>query len=282
LKVLGRRADGYHDLLSLMARLKLADELILTPLGAAGDELTFEKGGSDPQDAGLNVNLDEGFVQDNLVLKAISALRAEKPELGFWRVHINKKIPLAAGLGGGSSDAAAIIKELGRRAGLEKPRLKTLALNLGSDLPFFLGPPLALAEGRGEILSPWAGEPPRHVILVNPGLPLATGRVFQELALTKQSDENNLWPTNRLGSNFPALGENDLLAPALRLAPQLKSVSAALAGLGGLAHGLSGSGPTFWALFQDAAAASRALASLSGQSWWSTRTELDLGHLARD
>ncbi|MDR2141523.1 MAG: 4-(cytidine 5'-diphospho)-2-C-methyl-D-erythritol kinase [Deltaproteobacteria bacterium] len=268
LKVLGRRPDGYHELLSLMARLTLADEIRLEPFAGGRDEFSFDYAGPGQP--------DPAFVGDNLVLRALQALRAEKPELGFFRVHIQKNIPLAAGLGGGSSDAATILRHLGPLLGLEPGRLRALALALGSDVPFFLGPPLALVRGRGEILSPWPGAVTGELILVNPGIALPTGRVFQKLALTKGQENNNLGPDFRSRPDLLPLGQNDLLAPALDLVPALGEVQATVAGLGSLAFGLSGSGPTFWALFGEAAAARRAWRELETKPWWSVQIGLDL------
>ncbi|MDR1607837.1 MAG: 4-(cytidine 5'-diphospho)-2-C-methyl-D-erythritol kinase [Deltaproteobacteria bacterium] len=266
LKVLGPRADGYHDLYSLMARLELADFLVLEPLERplkAADSLTYE-GFGDPADL--------GFRDNNLALKALAALRALNPDLSYFGVYIQKNIPLAAGLGGGSSDAAAILLALGPKLGLSQSQLLSLGLSLGSDLPFFFGPKMALVEGRGEIISPWSGACPKWALLVNPGFPLATGRVFRELALTKRAEDHTLWPQSPLGGC--PFGENDLLAPALRLEPRLLEAQKELESLGGLFFGLSGSGPTFWVLFATHEEAKEARASLKARPWLSILTAL--------
>jgi 4-diphosphocytidyl-2-C-methyl-D-erythritol kinase len=251
-----------------MARLELADEIELAPRPGPGDRLTFEAEGLGP--------LGKGFAEGNLALAALKALRAVRPDLGYYGVHIKKRIPLAAGLGGGSSDAAAILKALGGQLGLAESQVLGLALSLGSDLPFFLGPPLALAQGRGEILSPWGGELPKWAVLVNPGFPLATGQVFRALALTNGGENNNLVPDSPPRPEAPPLGRNDLLAPALAARPGLEAAQAAVAGMSGAeAHGLSGSGPTFWALFRDRETAGKALESLAGRPFWAALTSLE-------
>lgn len=243
LRVVRRRSDGYHELDSLMARLDLADNLILSFLGAAGrDELSAVNQLPRP--------LPDGFEgPDNLILKAIRAYRSQCgwPEKAV-RVFLEKNIPFGAGLGGGSADCAAALELLNRAAPqpLTAPALAELGLYLGADVPFFLfGRPLARAEGVGEKLS----EPPaeaffwlgRELLLVNPGFELSTASVFKKLGLTNGAANNNLGPVSE-----PLPGENDLLSPALALAPELASAAEAVADLGPEAWGLSGSGPTFW------------------------------------
>jgi 4-diphosphocytidyl-2-C-methyl-D-erythritol kinase len=278
LEVLGQRADGYHELNSLMARVTLADELTLEPqeAGANQDTLTVAAEGLEPFMAGPigSGYLDPGFRHQNLALKALDAVREYNPEIGFFKVHLLKRIPLAAGLGGGSADAAAILSHFGRLLGLSLDKLMALALKLGSDLPFFLGPPLAVAQGRGEKLTPVALNIPTQAVLVNPGFPLATKEVFRALALTKEPDNNNLGPDWRSLSGIGPLGRNDLLAPALKIKPELNEILRLVKGLGAEYWGLSGSGPTFWALFSTEKRADKAQKSLLASPFWSVRASL--------
>jgi 4-diphosphocytidyl-2-C-methyl-D-erythritol kinase len=292
LRVFWLRDDGYHEIFSSLVRLSLADEIILTPTLDPLDQLTYELSydrpfGSlaahvgEPLDKEFDDHFkasqpDPGFEADNLALKALRALRAKKSTLGYFRVFIRKNIPIAAGLGGGSSDAAAILSYFGPRLGLSDQALKDLALSLGSDIPFFLGPKFALATGRGEILSPCKGDLPKRVLLITPKTPLATGQVFRELALTKEADKNNLEPTRRPRLEFEVLGVNDLLAPARRLLPEIGAIEAALANLGAEIYGLSGSGPTFFALFRTKDEVNQAYESLKKQPWRLIQTTLDI------
>jgi 4-diphosphocytidyl-2-C-methyl-D-erythritol kinase len=248
-----------------MAAVSLADKIILA--GAEEDRITFD----------CPWPVDEGFLDQNLVMRAIQGFRARTGQPDFLSVHIIKNIPLGAGLGGGSSDAAAVLKHLNKNGALSPTELEDLALDLGSDVPFGLGPPLAVARGRGQILSPWIGPlPPPYAVLINPGCHLPTGLVFRELGLTKELGRNNLSPD--FDRTVPEIGQNDLLAPALVLCPGLKEVMAAAASVGGEAFGLSGSGPTFWILFGREKKALTALEEVRSLStgWWTAFSRLIL------
>ncbi|MDR3038475.1 MAG: 4-(cytidine 5'-diphospho)-2-C-methyl-D-erythritol kinase [Candidatus Adiutrix sp.] len=267
LKVLGRRPDGYHELDSVLARLTLADRLRLDFGGGPGEDrltaATDLPGGLPPDFPG----------PANLALRAVRAFRERTgwPERPV-AIHLEKAIPWGAGLGGGSADGAAVLAGLNRVAPrpLAGSELAGLALGLGADLPFCLsGAVLARAGGRGEALSP---PPPafeafrgRRLVLVKPAFNLATARVFKNLGLTNPPPENNLGPLP-----VPPSGENDLLAPALRLAPALAEVAAAIEACRPLAWGLSGSGPTFW--FQPAEAAGPPGPLRARPDWWVRET----------
>ncbi|MDR1045392.1 MAG: 4-(cytidine 5'-diphospho)-2-C-methyl-D-erythritol kinase [Candidatus Adiutrix sp.] len=239
LKVLGRRPDGYHELDSVMARLDLADRVRLF-LRPGPDRLTSA--------ASLPGGLPAGFDgPGNLVLKAAAAYRrrAGWPDEGL-EIRLEKHIPVSAGLGGGSSDGAAVLAALNRASPrpLAPGALLELGRSLGADLPFFLQPrPLVRAGGRGEIFSPapaafkiWAG---RRIFLYKPDFNLSTAEVFKNLGLTNPPADNNLGPVSEPG-------ENDLWAAAAGLAPALAGAAGAVRALAPEAWGLSGSGPTFW------------------------------------
>ncbi len=250
LRVLGRRPDNYHDLDSLMARLELADELTLefdSTTNQSGDEVLGDF--DDQLIANSTVEeLPPDFTsQTNLILRAVKAFRAQNnwPNTAV-SVNLKKNIPLAAGLGGGSSDGAAVLRALNNASPkpLSKEELAALGLSLGADVPFFLQKEaLARAQGLGEILTPaksqyhqWQG---RALTLVNPGVHLSTALVFEKLDLTNASQNNTL-------ANESELGSNDLWLAAIALAPVLKDMGKVLEGLEAEAWGLSGSGPTFW------------------------------------
>jgi 4-diphosphocytidyl-2-C-methyl-D-erythritol kinase len=219
---------------------------------------------------------DAGFKDDNLSLRALRAFR----QLTGWpkeglNIHLIKRIPLRAGLGGGSSDAGAVLRFLNQSGLLEPDELKALALSLGGDVPFFLERcPRCLASGVGEILEPYNGPVPgRYVLLINPGAALSTAEVFRELSLTISVKSSNSFILDRRETFFPGLpffGQNDLLSPALRLCPALEEVRHTLAKLSPkpLSFGLSGSGPTFWALYSTVAETQQAAGSIWAADWW--------------
>lgn len=280
LKVLGRRADGYHELDSVMARLALAD-VLEAEIGGAGDSLrvTSNIGELPPDFDGPG----------NLVFRAASAFRAAAkgwPQAGV-ALRLEKNIPLGAGLGGGSSDCAAILRFLNDAAPepLSCEALLCIAKSLGADVPFFLQPrPLARARGIGEklgdappVFQPWAG---RKITLVNPGVFVATGEVFKILGLTNPLPNTNLGPLPFGGPEenlgplpFGEAGENDLLAPATKLAPALALAAESITALNPAHWGLSGSGATFWLASN---APERDAAKLSGNhpSWWICNTAI--------
>lgn len=170
LEALGKRADGYHDVVTVMQTIDLCDVLTLEP--SAEVSLTC----SDPALA----------TPDNLVLKAAHLLRERSGFDGGVNAHLRKSIPVAAGLGGGSSDAAAALTGLRRLWGLEEavPDLQPLAAALGSDVSFFLSGGTAIAEGRGDVITPLAALPRTHLVLLAPQveIPNKTGYMYSRLA----------------------------------------------------------------------------------------------------
>lgn len=262
LKVLGRRPDGYHELDSIMVRLSLADRLrVEFTAESVPDYLVTDSAFS----------LPDGFDgADNLVLKAAELYRARAgwPE-GALRFFLEKEIPWGAGLGGGSSDAAAVLKILNRAAPEPLPEggLLELGLTLGADVPFFLQPfNPARARGVGELLGPapdefliWCG---RALVLVNPGFAVPTPLVFKNLGLTNGAANNNLGSIAEL-----AAGGNDLLAAALKAAPRLAEVHRSVESLEPDCFGLSGSGGTFWFYSRNRGEDMAALAEAQ-PAWW--------------
>ena len=242
LKVLGRRSDGYHDLDTVMAQLSLSDMVELSFAIASGgaDTLRATSVGLPP----LPLDFCE---PSNLALKAAQGYRelANWPEVAV-NICLSKKIPLGAGLGGGSSNAATVLKILNKLNPhpLSKVTLNALALSLGADVPFFMQPStLARAGGVGEVLTPieelnqWQG---RRITLINSNHLLSTASVFKTLGLTNEPLNNNLKKI------MPEVGANDLLKSALKLEPTLSQVVEAIKTSQPLAWGMSGSGATFW------------------------------------
>ncbi len=237
LHVRARRADGYHDLETLFAFTRFGDRIEAWPAG----EWTLEVDGPE---AGV---LDTG--PGNLVWKAVRAFNEAAGPVGPWRLSLQKRIPVAAGLGGGSADAAATLRLMNRLAGapLDDGRLKGIAATLGADVPACLWSRPAIGRGTGaeleDLPDSWCDPAASggHVLLVNPRVAVPTGPVF---ALWDGADRGPLPPDWRLG-------RNDLLAGALRLQPVIHDVLAWLRGLPGARHArMSGSGATCLALFE--------------------------------
>jgi 4-diphosphocytidyl-2-C-methyl-D-erythritol kinase len=235
----GREPDGYHRIETLFAFAEDGDLLRVEP----GRGLSLRITG--PFAAGL----PEG--DDNLVMRAARSL----PGAREAALTLDKRLPVASGIGGGSADAAAALRLLDRwwELGLGEARLFELALPLGADVPACLLSRTARGEGRGDVLTPLdiglAGVP---VLLVNPGVPLSTADVFSR------------WD----GSSGAA---NDLLGPARRLAPVIDDVLAALEGAS--RSGMSGSGATCFGLYENEAARDRAAAALP-ERWWRLASRL--------
>ena len=280
LAVVGRRTDGFHDLHSVMVPVGPFDRLSLA--AAAGSDDTLYVDGADTGPPG-----------DNLVLRAIAEARraaaavhgrsAATPALA---VRLEKRIPVAAGLAGGSSDAAAALDGAFEAWGLELPgptRLEAAA-RLGSDVPFFLADGPALVEGRGERVTPLpnlAGAA-AGVLLVTPALAIRTADAFAAFdagghaapadpgstRLTSEhlADELRTGLTaDQLSSRAGALAvANDLAPAAWALAPGLLQLRRALSRMLGVPVGLSGSGPTLWALYPSLDGAHEAAAAIGG------------------
>jgi len=272
LRVLGRRADGYHDIESLVAFADFGDRLTLAP----GGPLKLTLGGLRAAQAGDDA--------DNLVLRAAHALVARIPGIVSGAFHLDKSLPVAAGIGGGSADAGAALRLLARANDLARddPRLHDAARATGADVPVCLDPRPRLMCGIGEKLSPALALPRLAAVLVNPGTALATKAVFAgwtpggkpaaPLAIGTLATLDREQFLQAL-ANEP----NDLEAAAIKLAPVVADVLARLRALAGcrLAR-MSGSGATCFALFDSAAAAAAAAAALTGQypQWWVRATVL--------
>jgi 4-diphosphocytidyl-2-C-methyl-D-erythritol kinase len=248
LRVLGRRVDGYHELASVFVPLDLADEIEVELAPAARCELTLALAG---ECAGVPADTS------NLAARAALEFLAEAGLTRSVRLRVTKRIPAAAGLGGGSSDAGAVLRSLAQTypGALSAPALARLALRLGADVPFFLAPRPARVAGIGERSQPLAELPALAFLLVNPGVPLATASVFAAF---------DAHPAPARRAFEPDLGldlGNDLEPAAERLCPAIAPLRERLRALGARAVGLSGSGPTLFGWFPDAAAAARALAA---------------------
>jgi len=272
LRVVGRRDDGYHLLESVVAFAGVKDRLTLTP----GPTLSLTVSGPNAKAAGA--------LADNLVLRAARALAADIDGLKLGRFALTKNLPAAAGIGGGSSDAAAALRLLARanRIRLGDPRLLRVAATIGADVPVCVDPKPRVMQGIGEILSKPLAFAPLAAVLVNPGVAVPTKDVFAALHRAGLKPQPAARPRSvpRHRDKLVAyIGRraNDLEAPALELAPAIGTVLAALRESAGcdLAR-MSGSGATCFGLYRSAhaaAAAARAIAAAHRQ-WWVCATRL--------
>jgi 4-diphosphocytidyl-2-C-methyl-D-erythritol kinase len=276
LRVIGRRADGYHDLESLVVFAGVGDTLTFTPahaLALAVDGPTAAASGT---------------LNDNLVLKAARALAERVEGLKLGRFALSKRLPVAAGVGGGSSDAAAALRLLARanRITLDDPRLMEAARVSGADVPVCLDPRPRMMRGIGDVLSGPLALPKLPAVLVNPRVAVPTKDVFTALRdhLKAQKDvaSSAVFESGRrlrMNALIDALADepNDLEAPAVAIAPAIAQVLSDLRSLKGcgLAR-MSGSGATCFGLFATAPAAAAAARSLRSKhpDWWVRATKL--------
>jgi 4-diphosphocytidyl-2-C-methyl-D-erythritol kinase len=272
LRVVGRRVDGYHDLESVVAFADCADRLSLTP----GPELGLKTTGPLAQDCGQT--------SDNLVFKAAQLLGDRVPGLKLGEFTLDKMLPVAAGIGGGSADAAAALRLLAKANGLaiDDARLIEVAKLTGADVPVCLNSHACVMTGVGETLLPLS-LPIMPCVMVNPCVPVATRDVFAALGLRNgellvgASDvfQATAWP--EAGASVEdwvealAAGSNDLEAPATRIQPVIGAVLSALSATNGawLAR-MSGSGATCFAIYENTAEAQRAAQKiqLDHPGWW--------------
>jgi len=275
LRVVGRRVDGYHDIESVVAFADCADRLTLTPGPTLGLKTTGPLAG------------DCGETANNLVLKVAQLLGERVPDLKLGEFTLDKVLPVAAGIGGGSADAAAALRLLARANGLanDDPRLVEVAKLTGADVPVCLASRACDMTGVGETLMPLS-LPIIPCVLVNPRVPVATGEVFAALGLRNGellvgiTDvlRATAWPEE--GASIEdwvevlAENSNDLEPPAMRIQPVIREVLSALnAANGAWLARMSGSGATCFALF-DSEDARDAAADNVPRVWWRLATFL--------
>jgi 4-diphosphocytidyl-2-C-methyl-D-erythritol kinase len=263
LRVLGRRPDGFHELESLVAFADVADTLTLLP----DSDVTLDIAGPFASACGPAAG--------NLVLKAVAALRERAAGLTAGHFSLKKNIPVAAGLGGGSADAAAALRLLARVNGLgaSDPRLAAAALAVGADVPVCLDSRARIMRGVGDELSAPLDLPPLAALLINPGVALATRDVFARFAVSQGSKIAQAGVPRAREALIEWLGEygNDLTQPAVACLPVIAEVLRALTGLpGARLTRMLGSGPTCFALFAspgEAAVAAQRCKS-ERKDWW--------------
>jgi 4-diphosphocytidyl-2-C-methyl-D-erythritol kinase len=271
LKVCGRRPDGYHELQSLVTFADVADEIVFEP-GTEASVTTVGPFASEIAGA-------------NLIETTLHRLREIDPGLCLGAVTLTKNLPVAAGLGGGSADAAAVLRAV-RAANPERAdRIDwhQIAVRLGADVAVCLAGQPALMWGIGDRIEPLAGPlPGLAAVLVNPRVPLSTARVFTALnappapPFARPELGRDIRSLQGLLDVMRSIG-NDLERPAIALLPVIANIKAALTAQPGYRlSALSGSGPTCFGVFSDAAAASQAAAALGSAhpNWWIVATRL--------
>jgi 4-diphosphocytidyl-2-C-methyl-D-erythritol kinase len=272
LRVVGRRVDGYHDLESVVVFADCADRLTLK----TGPDLSLTASGPRAQECGETA--------DNLVIKAARLLGEHVAGLTVGNFALDKQLPVAAGIGGGSADAAAALRLLARanQVEIDDIRIIEAARLTGADVPVCLSSRACVMTGVGETLLPLS-LPKMPCLLVNPRVPVSTGDVFAALGLHRGEMRVGAtdvmralaWP--QPGASFEdwiatlATGGNDLEAPAIRIQPVIGEVLSALGATAGVRLArMSGSGATCFALFDDAEGALRAAQSIQRDHplWW--------------
>lgn len=271
LEVLGRRADGYHDLSTIFQAVALHDELqvrVEPSDGVAVDELRL---------AGLAVP-----VEGNLALRAVAAYRQEFGLTGQANLGLHKHIPIGAGLGGGSSDAAGTLRALALSAAAESgesspARLAAVAAELGADVAFFLGSGTALGEGRGEQLTPLP-TPGGWLVIAKPPVAVSTAEAYGLLSAADFTDGSHTQRCVEALSAGCALHEmasglyNGFAAPVERRWPEIRVLRERLLELGAVNALLSGSGSAVFGVFAGQADAEAAASSLNTEGIWAVAT----------
>lgn len=263
LRVLGRRADGYHELRTVFQTITLHDELTFTPRADERIELLC---------AAPDVPADE----TNLVYRAALALRERYDARQGARIEITKRIPAGGGLGGGSTDAAVALMGLARLWQLDTDAhaLSETGARLGADVPFFFTGGTALGTGRGTDVSPLPDHPETHLIVVWPGVSVPTADAYKALsapALTKAESAAKLPISRARVVAARALSEglkNDFEPVVFRLRPEIERARDALLRAGAHTATLSGSGASVFGIFDSGAIQARARAALRLEPGW--------------
>lgn len=257
LDVLGKRADGYHEVRMVMRRIDLCDDIVI----------------SLSERPGIRVACGSAGVPDgpgNIAWRAAEALAALSGTRPGIDIAISKNIPVAAGLGGGSSDAASVLMGVNEllRLGLSDERLMEVGVKLGADVPFFIFKHPALAEGIGERLTAISGMPEVWLAIVNPRIPVSTAWAYQNLQLTKKEVDYNITRFYGTVPDLCAQLANDLETVTISRFPVIREIKERLIGCGAGGALMSGSGPTVFGVFTDEETARRCIAELAGEKKW--------------
>jgi 4-diphosphocytidyl-2-C-methyl-D-erythritol kinase len=263
LRVLGKRADGYHDIDTLFQAIDLADEVTVR-LGGPGVRLDVD-------------GADLGPVEGNLAYRAAAGLMAEVGFGGGCDIRLVKRIPVGAGLGGGSSDGAAVLRCVAALLGLagSDARVARVAAQLGSDVPFFLGAsPLARGRGRGELLEALEPLPATDFVVVSPPVHVSTAVAYQELSASRERGTPVPEPDGAAPKNWADVSTtagNDFQAVIAAAHSEIGRALQALRGAGASMALMSGSGSSVFGRVGDRATAEAVAAALTRDLGWSCR-----------
>ena len=257
LDVIRRRPDGYHDLRMVMQRVNLCDEITITMTKSPGIAVSCGKNGV-PDGPG------------NIAWKAANSLLELSDYNQGINISIIKNIPVAAGLGGGSSDAASVLMGMNNLLHLElsDQRLMEIGVTLGADVPFFIFKKTALAEGIGEALSAMPAMPAGWILLINPGVHVSTAWVYKNLQLTNERELNKLPVSYRDLKDVCSIFANDLESVTIPAFPVIADIKNRMLQHGALGAMMSGSGPTVFGLYQDKDTAEQAMAAITNDTGW--------------
>ncbi|HOX73221.1 MAG TPA: 4-(cytidine 5'-diphospho)-2-C-methyl-D-erythritol kinase [Bacteroidales bacterium] len=242
LRVTGKRDDGFHNIETIFYPTGLCDalEFVVPREQVKEDTLVV---------TGINIG---SRPKENLVMRALKKMR-ESYAVPFLKIHLHKKIPAAAGLGGGSSDAACIMKAINKcfRLSIDNDTLKKIALEVGSDCPFFIDPVPSFATGRGEMLKPVDYLPQEYkLVLVNPGIRISTRDAYNNcipgMPVKSLEELFRLPPSEWNGSVI-----NDFEQYVFKLYPEIEAIKNSLYSAGALYSSMSGSGSTVYGIFRD-------------------------------
>ncbi|HEY6839153.1 MAG TPA: 4-(cytidine 5'-diphospho)-2-C-methyl-D-erythritol kinase, partial [Geobacteraceae bacterium] len=257
LDVMGRRPNGYHDLRMIMQRIDLNDEITIALTETPGVRVTCGRKG-----------VPDG--PDNIAWRAADSLVKLSGRAVGIDIAITKNIPVAAGLGGGSSDAATVLMGVNDLLGLglSREKLMEIGVTLGADVPFFIFERPALAEGIGECLTPLEGIPPVWLVLVNPNVHVSTAWVYQNLQLTTEKVGSTIPLFYRSTAEVCAVLSNDLETVTIPRFPVIREIKDRLLAAGAAGALMSGSGPTVFGVFAEEETARRACAAIKNEADW--------------
>lgn len=259
LDVLRKRPDGYHDLRMIMQRVDLCDTIRITLSDVAGIRVTCGSKGV-PDGSG------------NIAWRAAKAIMEFSPKSTGIDIEINKRIPIAAGLGGGSSDAATVLTGLNDllSLNLSTERLMEIGVGLGADVPFFVFGKTSIAEGIGEKLTPIERIPRPWIVLVNPNLHVSTAWVYNNLQLSSEKDGTTLPNVFDTIADLCAILGNDLESVTISRFPVIRDIKKQLICHGANASLMSGSGPTVFGIFDSEHGAQKAAEDIAVENGWYT------------
>jgi 4-diphosphocytidyl-2-C-methyl-D-erythritol kinase len=261
LDVIRKRSDGYHDLRMIMQRVNLCDEISLTLTRSPGINVICN-----------SQNAPDG--PDNIAWKAArTLLDIAGSDIGV-NIIITKNIPVAAGLGGGSSDAASVLMGMNEllKLGLSEQKLMEMGCSLGADVPFFVFKKTALAEGIGEKLTPLPEMPKCWILLVNSGVHVSTAWVYRSLQLTSTDGLNKLPEFFESIEQVASILSNDLESVTIQAFPVIADIKARMMDLGAVGSMMSGSGPTVFGIFKNFASAEAARQEIVKDPTWCAAT----------